>query len=154
MELLTNRCIIRKFKEEDIDAFLAYHNNEEWMRYQGFKGLTKDEYRNELLGEVDMNEGMQLAIVNKLDDSLVGDIYLRQEDTILWIGYTINPTSSRKGYALETLKQIVQWAKAQGFTLMKAGVELDNKASIGLLNKLGFSFLTKKDDENIYEFKL
>ncbi|GCF92127.1 hypothetical protein NRIC_00180 [Enterococcus florum] len=45
MELHTKRCTIREFIEEDIPAFVLYHNDDDWMRYQGFKGRTKEEYR-------------------------------------------------------------------------------------------------------------
>ena len=38
----TNRCLLRCFKEKYLDSFMIYRNNEEWMKYQGFKNLSKD----------------------------------------------------------------------------------------------------------------
>lgn len=35
MNLNTRRCIIRDFKASDIDSFMEYRNNMDWMRYQG-----------------------------------------------------------------------------------------------------------------------
>ncbi len=49
MDLDTVRCNIRPFLVEDIDAFMAYRNDMDWMKYQGFKGLTKQEYTKALL---------------------------------------------------------------------------------------------------------
>lgn len=39
--MLTKRCKIRRFQESDIDTFMSYQNDEQWMKYQEFKGLTK-----------------------------------------------------------------------------------------------------------------
>lgn len=45
---------------------MVYRNDAEWMKYQGFKGLTKEDYEAELLGVLTLVRGIQLAIVNKL----------------------------------------------------------------------------------------
>lgn len=37
----TARCTVRQFAEHDIDDFMVYRNDMDWMRYQGFKGLTR-----------------------------------------------------------------------------------------------------------------
>ena len=44
MEIYTERCLIRRFEAPDIDDFMVYRNDMDWMKYQGFKGLTKQEY--------------------------------------------------------------------------------------------------------------
>lgn len=38
MEIQTKRCIIRPFNESDINRFMDYRNDMDWMQYQGFKG--------------------------------------------------------------------------------------------------------------------
>ena len=43
----TKRLIIRAFQEQDMDQFMEYRNNLEWMQYQGFKDKSKDEYIEE-----------------------------------------------------------------------------------------------------------
>ena len=71
---------IRPFKESDIDDFMEYRNDMEWMKYQGFKVLNKEEYEDALLKDVSLEKGMQLAIINKSDDRLIGDLYVRKEN--------------------------------------------------------------------------
>lgn len=41
MEVHTAHCRLRQFEEQDIDDFMVYRNDMDWMRYQGFKGLTR-----------------------------------------------------------------------------------------------------------------
>ena len=77
----TERCIVKCFEEKDLDSFMTYRNNDEWMKYQGFKNLTKDEYRESLLVPFDLKVGAQLAIVDKVTDGLLGDIYLVKKRT-------------------------------------------------------------------------
>jgi ribosomal-protein-alanine N-acetyltransferase len=45
---------------------MVYRNDAEWMKYQGFKRLTKEDYEAELLRVLTLVRGIQLAIVNKL----------------------------------------------------------------------------------------
>lgn len=40
----SERCYTRRFTESDLDAFIAYRNDADWMKYQSFKGLTREEY--------------------------------------------------------------------------------------------------------------
>lgn len=150
----TQRCKVRIFMESDLDSFIEYRNNEDWMRYQGFKGLTKEEYRESLLHNLSIEKGMQLAIINKENNDLIGDIYLNSEESNLWIGYTIHPNFSRKGYAFEIANGIIDWAREKEFTSILAGVEPDNVASIKLLEKLGLKLLTTDDGELIYKLNI
>ena len=46
MEIQTKRLSIRKFVSGDIDSFMDYRNNVDWMRYQGFKRKVKGVLRS------------------------------------------------------------------------------------------------------------
>lgn len=137
----TERCIVRCFEEKDLDSFMTYRNNDEWMKYQGFKNLTKDEYRESLLVPFDLKVGAQLAIVDKVTDGLLGDIYLCKEEDEISIGYTINPIYSRKGYISEVLKGLLAKLK-EDYPSCKivATTEKENIPSKNLLLKLGFVY--------------
>ena len=126
-----------------------------WMQYQGFKGLTRQEYRKKLLGDSTMEEGLQLAIINKNSASLIGDIYLRKETDIFWIGYTINPSNARQGYAYEAVNGIITWIRTMGSYKISAAVLPENTPSINLLEKLGFDFVGMNNEgERTYTLNL
>ncbi len=137
----TVRCILRSFEEKDLDSFMTYRNNGEWMKYQGFKNLTKDEYRKSLLVPPNIENGVQLAISNKNTDELLGDIFLIKKENIIGIGYTISPIHSRKGYITEVLGAVLQKLK-ECYPNCKiiATTEKDNLPSKKLLLKLGFVY--------------
>jgi len=137
----TVRCILRSFEEKDLDSFMTYRNNDEWMKYQGFKNLTKDEYRKALLVPLNIENGVQLAIADKNTDELLGDLYLIKKENTIEIGYTINPAHARKGYIKEILEVVLIKLK-ECFPECKiiAEIEKDNIPSKKLLLKLGFVY--------------
>lgn len=138
MTIETTRCLIRYFEEKDLDAFMAYRNNTDWMRYQGFKGLSKADYRKALLGVPDLDEGVQLAVTDKSTSRLIGDLYLRREADTVWIGYTVCPSRARQGYAFEAVGGMLDWIRQTDAKKVFASALPENTASIRLLEKLGF----------------
>lgn len=137
----TDRCILRCFEEKDLDEFMIYRNDDQWMKYQSFKNLTKEEYRKALLVPLNIERGIQLAIVNKGTDKLLGDMYLVKKEKTVAIGYSINPIYSRQGYISEVLNALLPKLKAcyPDCTII-AGVEKENIPSKNLLLKLGFIY--------------
>lgn len=150
MVIETARCRIRPFEESDLDAFMAYRNNEAWMQYQGFKGLSRQAYRHALLVPPSLETGAQLAVTHKTTGLLLGDVYLKQEDapgqTACAIGYTITPEQAGHGYAFEAATGMLAWLVQQGFRQATAYTLEENAPSIGLLHKLGFTLSGKNDE--------
>lgn len=148
--LTTPRCLIRPFERQDIESFMIYRNDLDWMKEQSFKGLSFAEYENTLLGESSLQHGTQLAIIDQMTKELIGDVYIQQEGTTYWIGYTITPTGARQGYAFEVMSGLIRHLADHGAEAFKAGVLKTNTASIALLKKLNFTYLTTELDEQIY----
>ena len=150
----TERCRIRPFEESDIEAFMSYRNNLDWMQFQGFKGKKYLEYKAALLMQPNFNNGVQLAVANRQTGELLGDLYLKLEKNTAWIGYTIAPQFARQGFAFEVVTQLLLQLQQAGLTLVKAGVEEQNLASIQLLRKLGFTQIGIDDSELIFQREL
>ena len=147
----TQRCRIRPFEEGDIEAFMSYRNNLDWMQFQGFKGKKYLEYKAALLMQPNFNNGVQLAVVLRQTGELLGDLYLKLEKNTAWIGYTIAPQFARQGFAFEVVTQLLLELKQAGLTLVKAEVEEQNLASIALLKKLEFTQFGTVGSELIFQ---
>lgn len=155
MQIHTFRCSIRPFEEQDLNAFSSYRNDLNWMKYQGFKGLTIEEYRQLLLVEPVPRDGAQFAITLSESNQLIGDIYLKEETEGIWLGYTIAPNFARQGFAEEAVRGVLTHLKAISQSTVFAGVEPENLASVSLLKKMGFTFLHIDDyGEKIYRLKM
>ena len=154
MQVQTERLTIRYFTAKDINPFMEYRNNPDWMRFQGFKDLEKEIYEAQLLQTPEPEKGMQLAVTLSETDGLIGDIYLKKDGAAFWIGYTIHPKYARQGYAAEAARGIIEWAKESGAEKILAGVLPGNTASVRLLENLGFRFRGEEEGEQVYCLKL
>ena len=151
MLIETDRCRIRHFEEKDLDSFIEYRNNKEWMQYQGFKNRTREEYAAFLLGKRDIIIGIQLALAEKESDTLIGDIYLKYDGEAYCLGYSLHPKYSGKGYMTEALTALIKQLKFD----IHAGVLPENEASKKLLKRLGFtySYFDESEGEEVYILK-
>lgn len=156
MDMTTDRCFVRNFKVDDIDQFMEYRNDNEWMKYQDFKGYSKDEYVKMLVKEeYDLFSGVQFAITHRIRKVLLGDIYLHFKKNVCWIGYTIHPKYARQGYIYEVVKSLRDWLATKDIDFLKASVQPENVASIHLLEKLEFRENGIKDDGDlIFEYRV
>ncbi len=154
MYIITKRCIIRSFADTDIEDFSKYRNNFEWMKFQGFKCRSREEYERVLLRQPNFKEGCQLAIVNQSTEKLIGDLFIKQTDFDFWIGYTISPEYARQGYIFEALSTMIRYIKIIGGKKIMADVDFDNIPSKTLLLKLNFKLLKASSEEEIYYLNL
>ena len=150
----TSRCYVREFEKKDIDDFMKYRNNLNWMKYQTFKGLLKEEYVEILTKSKDIEKGIQLAIFLKENDELLGDLYIQREDNILWLGYTISPSKARKKFMFEVISALLKKCRNTNIHTIKAEVDIENIASINLLKKLNFKLEQETDEECIYKMDI
>lgn len=150
------RIKIVDFNADLVDDFMAYHNDLEWMAYQGFKNLSKLEYEKALIPPKSITEGLQLAILNNTSNELVGDLFILQETkNDCWVGYTVNPRFSRRGYMKEALQGLFIELKRRGITKIYADVDERNIDSIKLLERLEFNLeFSKEKDALIYSLSL
>lgn len=151
---MSERCYARLFDDGDIDDFMIYRNNQDWMAYQGFKCMTRQEYEKALLKKPSLDEGVQLAVIRKSDTKLIGDLYIKRDKKDYWIGYTVNPAYKRNGYASEIVTAMLGWLIGQDAARIMAEVDADNIPSIRFLVKNGFVKMKTDRDAVIYGWNL
>ena len=147
----TSRTTVRTFLEKDLETFIEYRNNLDWMKYQAFKGLTKEAYRSSLLLPFHIDRGGQLAIVLKDTDELLGDLYIHKTKEGIYLGYTIHPKYSRKGYIYEVVCAIVEYLQDSYKMKIIAETDEGNIASRMLLLKCGFVVVRANEDGYVFE---
>ena len=128
------------------------NNNE--SRIQGSGSLDKYENLDEWLKSInEIEQGLNSKLVPTTyylilsDDEVVGTISIRHyltkdlEEFGGHVGYSIKPSSRRKGYAKEAVRAVLSYCKQHiGTRLVYAMVDRDNEASIGLCERLGFVY--------------
>lgn len=146
--LETERLLLRQFRGSDLEAFLAYRNDPNVARYQGWnipyprqKGKEFIQFMTSAFPAV-QGEWFQAALELKSTNEMVGDVgFVVQNDDgrQAYIGYSLARAHWGNGYAHEAVSRILAYLFDE-LTLHRVVAECDveNAPSWKLLEKLGF----------------
>ena len=146
MHLETQRLIIRKLKDSDLEAFTAYRSDPEVCRLQSFEPFTHEDSRDFIANQNSEfgqpGKWTQLGIALKESDELIGDIGLEpdiDEPRIVEFGITMSPLHQKNGYAREALTAVFrELFKFHNINRITGVTDVENTACIFLLEKIGF----------------
>ena len=142
--LNSNRLLIRNLKESDLDDFLFYRSNPEITKFQNFATYDKKQAAEFILSQKNRefgleNQWIQLAIILKSDNKLIGDCAVKLHEDIAEIGCTISHNFQQKGYAKEVLLTLMNHLFEQrNIRRIVETTAEENIASQKLLHSLGF----------------
>jgi aminoglycoside 6'-N-acetyltransferase len=147
LPLRTERLLLRRFRPDDLPALLAYRNDADLARFQGWNfPLSEGEARsfiaqNAVAPLVEPGGGLQIALALAQSDELLGDLYFALcggEGQQATIGYTLARPFHGLGYATEAVRGLLGLAFEQlGLHRVVASVDPRNGASVALLERLG-----------------
>jgi RimJ/RimL family protein N-acetyltransferase len=154
--LETERLLIRRFREDDAEAFLIMESDPEVLRYVGRKPLASvDDYRKKIessfLPWYEKPGGFGVwAVVEKASGEFIGGCSLRPAlDSAIAsamgygpgeteLGYGLRKPSWGRGYASEIAQALVHKAFVEmRVDLLVASVTVANVASVRVLEKVG-----------------
>lgn len=144
----TDRLLLRRFTDADLEAFLAYRNDPEVAKWQGWSVPYPREKALEFIEEMkhrDANEPgswLQIAIVTKAENEFIGDaaFFVKKDDTRqAYIGCTIAQKFWRHGYAVEAMRRLLAYLfDERDMHRVIAETDVENVASYTTLEHLGF----------------
>ncbi len=140
-QLRGSRVVVRPLTADDIPAIVAYRNDPEVARYQGWPlpftpGLAAElaGHRGHLGDPGWVQRGIVLA-----GGQLIGDLGVNAVDGQAEVGITLAPGSRGKGYATEALQLVLDHLFGTvGLHRVFADVDPRNRAVLKLLSGLGF----------------
>ena len=151
--LLTKRLSIRPLGMEDLDSFVSYRRDPDIARFQGWEPTYNKNQALELLESQAglelpaAGQWLQLAIHNRVDGALVGDLALHlvsDGETVFELGFTIAREHQGNGFAKEATSALIQDLITRGATKFSATTDRRNLASIKVLTSLGFDIKPSK----------
>lgn len=136
----TERLLIRPFSISDAEDAFEWRSDPEVNRFMPY---PCDENVEELRQRIEewIADNDKYAIVLKETGKVIGDISVEwcEKDKAYEIGYNINRSFWRRGYATEALRGVLDWAyKELGARDFTAFYAKDNGASGRVLEKCGF----------------
>ena len=144
--LETPRLRLRHFTDSDLALFMAYRNDPEVARYQGWEGISEPEARAFIQEQKEVQPGVpgqwfQIAVELKETGMLVGDCALKIEEhdeRQAEIGYTLSRAYQGRGIASEAVSCVLEYAFVTlGLHRVIAITACENAASVALLGRLG-----------------
>lgn len=135
-EIITERLVLREFRETDYDDLLEYLSQLEDNEFEGYPGITYENGREHLKYRMGSEEFY--AIELKESGKVIGNIYCgNREFEAKEIGYIVNQNYQRKGFALEALNAVIENAFQKGTHRVFAECDPRNDCSWKLLEKAG-----------------
>ena len=147
-KLETERLILRRYNESDIDAMYEIITDERLSKYIKFPNLTKEEELDcikQWIKDADESKYERWVITLKSDGSVVGNIDINtivKKHNYCNVGYTIRYNYWGNGYAAEALKVVADYLLSErGYYLIECSCNELNIQSSKVMLKAGF----KKD---------
>ena len=137
----TPRLVIRSWRKEDKEFTLSLWGDKENGKYMSDPSFENiDEEYLACVDEMeDSPDGYYITIELKADGSRVGTCCAFPEDDNYDIGYCIAKEQWREGLGSEIIDALIDWIRAEGGKSVTGEVADDNKSSVALLRKFGFS---------------
>jgi [ribosomal protein S5]-alanine N-acetyltransferase len=160
-DIVAGRVRLRELTKSDAPFIFELLNTEGWLRYIGDRNVGSLQDSEVFIEGIQQRPNMDYIIIEELDSNkAVGIIsYIhRPELEAPDLGFAILPQFSRKGLAYEASTTFVKHTMQNEKPDKILAITMPhNRASIGLLEKIGFVFISniQKDDETLlkYSFK-
>lgn len=138
--LHTPRLIIRPLTEADLPALVAYRNDSEVARYQGWPLPSTPEQEQALVsGKALGEEGWVQYALTLRGGEMVGDLGLARQGPQAELGITLGRAAQGQGYASEAMRALLDFVFAElKLHRVYASIDPRNVAVAALLSRLGF----------------
>ena len=169
LPIATERLILRRFEDRDIEAFVDYRCDPQIARYQSWSEFDAAEARVFILDQRTVsfaapNQWFQIAVADISTNRLLGDmgVCVRSNGNVAEIGFTLGRHVQGRGIAFEGVRRVLRLIfETTAVERVEATTDLRNTASMRLLSRLEFSqikiesarFKGETCDEATYELR-
>lgn len=141
----TERLVLRRFRDDDAEAFAAIRSDPAVARYQSWDSpvaLTEavSHVRHYARSDPAAPGWFQYAVEHRERGVLIGDIGVCLADNLMQaeIGFSFAPAFQGRGYATEAVRCVLNLLFANGIHRVSAGCDPRNTPSARLLERVGF----------------
>jgi len=140
----TERLILRKFTENDIEALFAIYKDEEvntFLPWFPLKSLEEAEmfFKDKYIEAYKQSKGYKYAICLKTDNIPIGYVNVSIEENHD-LGYGLRKEFWHKGIVTEASRAIVKQVEKDGFLYITATHDIKNPRSGEVMKQLGMSY--------------
>ncbi|RED75487.1 GNAT family N-acetyltransferase [Cohnella phaseoli] len=142
--LETERLILRKFTENDIEALFDIYKDEEvntFLPWFPLKSLEEAEkfFKDKYIEAYKQSKGYKYAFCLKADNIPIGYVNVSIEENHD-LGYGLRKEFWHKGMVTEACRAVVKQVKKDGFLYITATHDINNPRSGEVMKQLGMSY--------------
>jgi RimJ/RimL family protein N-acetyltransferase len=146
LPLVTRRLVLRRFRDSDLEAFLAYRSDPEVARYQSWATYSREEAEAFLACQKELEPGTpgawsQIALERRNAPGLIGDCALKvlaEDPRQAEIGFTLARAWQGHGYGAEAVAALLDHLFGTlGLHRVFAITDAENAAAAVLLERVG-----------------
>lgn len=142
--LQTERLILRRFTENDIEALFHIYKDEEvntYLPWFPLKSLEEAEmfYKHKYEKAYQLDNGYRYAICLKTDNVPIGYVNVSIDDNHD-LGYGLRKEFWHRGIVTEASKAVIEQVKKDGLLYVTATHDIKNPRSGGVMKQLGMSY--------------
>lgn len=143
--LETERLILRKFTDHDVDDMLLLYGDEEVNKFLPWFPLkTRADILNYLHSSIypvyDKDIAYSYAISQKSDDRIIGYVHVNDIGDSNDIGYALRKEYWHKGITSEACAAVVDRLRKAGFPYITATHDINNPHSGEVMKKIGMMY--------------
>ena len=160
--LLTDRLILRRMKEEDVDDLFNMRKDPEMHEYtdtmpdQSIKDTVA--YMEKMDKGVEEGKWLLWVLESKQTGKVIGSLGIwnfNDDKTTAEFGYGIIPYEQGKGYMSEAIRAVLEFCfKEMGMKWLEAYTEESNNGSTNMLERLGFTEVNRVIDQGYNKERL
>jgi [ribosomal protein S5]-alanine N-acetyltransferase len=158
-EILTARLALRPITGDEVSAVLAGQRRSDWaidFPAEGDQVIAGLLAQTGLPADDDARRFGHRLVVERDGKSVVGGVgfFGPPQDGEVEIGYGIVPSRQRRGYATEAVQAMVaDVLRIDAVQTVTANVDLDNPASIRVLEKSGLTLCAQNQEQATYHIR-
>lgn len=143
--LETDRLILRRFTENDMDALFSIYKDEEvntYLPWFPLKSLeeTRTFFKENYARSYQQAKGYRYAVCLKTDNVPIGYVHVCMDDSYDF-GYGLRKEFWHKGIVSEAAKAVLEQLKRDGFRYVTATHDIKNSRSGKVMRRLGMNYL-------------
>ncbi|KAA1156468.1 N-acetyltransferase [Pseudoalteromonas fuliginea] len=144
MQLFTERLKMRQLSDADWSVFLQLHREPDVLQYcfdMPKEVFVRQRFEQRLpIWDPDSRHPLCFAVINNETQEVIGVTGFTYDGITAELGYLFLPKHFSKGYATESLRTVIEWARQEcGIKQFKAVVTRGNTSSENVLSKCGLT---------------
>ncbi len=145
---------LRSISREDADAYYEIYSHPEVAKYDDYKPITREDLVIDMARialYTPASVYRELAVATTMDNKMIGVLTLDKKRRYVYLGYHFHPAYQGKGYAVRSVRALLESFTPQDRQLLRLVSHPENRASLALAQKVGFVFVAKRYLKGVME---